>query len=142
MLSDDPLQGQTEGEGSGSGMSEAEGSQADGFEAEASEAEGSEAEGNTAAPEVAPEAASPAAGLPELRSEITIDDFIKCDFRLGKILDAEKVPGSKRLLKFTIDIGIDTRTILAGVCIHAAVAWTMDASALYHRGDWSRLLGL
>lgn len=84
----------------------------------AGETEGTEAEGNTAAPEVAPEAAGAATGLPELRSEITIDDFIKCDFRLGKILDAEKVPGSKRLLKFTIDIGIDTRTILAGIQEH------------------------
>ena len=58
------------------------------------------------------------AGLEPLREQITIDDFLKCDFRLGKILDAEKVPGSKRLLKFTVDVGIDTRTILAGIQEH------------------------
>ena len=57
-------------------------------------------------------------GLPALRPEITIDDFLKCDFRLGRIVDAEKVPGSKRLLKFTVDIGLDTRTILAGIQEH------------------------
>ncbi len=58
------------------------------------------------------------AGLEPLRDQITIDDFLKCDFRLGKIVDAEKVPGSKRLLKFTVDVGIDTRTILAGIQEH------------------------
>jgi methionyl-tRNA synthetase len=54
----------------------------------------------------------------ELRPEITIDDFLKCDLRLGKILEAEKVPGSKKLLKFTVDTGVDTRTILAGIQEH------------------------
>ncbi len=56
--------------------------------------------------------------LPELRPEITIDDFLKCDFRLGKILEAEKVAGSKKLLKFTVDIGLEKRTILAGIQEH------------------------
>ena len=64
------------------------------------------------------ETAAVPAGLEPLREQITIDDFLKCDFRLGKILDAEKVPGSKRLLKFTVDVGIDTRTILAGIQEH------------------------
>ena len=54
-------------------------------------------------------------GLAPLRPEITIDDFLKCDLRLGRILDAEKVPGSKKLLKFTVDTGVDRRTILAGI---------------------------
>jgi methionyl-tRNA synthetase len=57
-------------------------------------------------------------GLAELRPEITIDDFLKCDLRLGKILEAEKVPGSKRLLKFIVDTGVDKRTILAGIQEH------------------------
>ena len=64
------------------------------------------------------QAAAVPAGLEPLRDQITIDDFLKCDFRLGKILEAEKVPGSKRLLKFTVDVGIDTRTILAGIQEH------------------------
>jgi len=59
-----------------------------------------------------------AAGLPALRPEITIDDFLKCDFRLGRIVDAEKVPGSRKLIRFTVDIGLDTRTILAGIQEH------------------------
>jgi methionyl-tRNA synthetase len=60
-------------------------------------------------------ASSGAAGLPEMRPQVTIDDFLKCDLRLAKILDAEKVPGSKKLLKFTVDTGLDTRTVLAGI---------------------------
>ncbi|MFQ5718485.1 MAG: methionine--tRNA ligase [Acidobacteriota bacterium] len=65
-----------------------------------------------------PDAPATESGLPSLRPEITIDDFLRCDFRLGKILDAEKVKGSRKLLKFTIDTGIDTRTILAGIQEH------------------------
>ena len=57
-------------------------------------------------------------GLYELRPQVTIDDFRKCDLRLGKILAAEKVPGSKKLLKFTVDIGLEQRTILAGIQEH------------------------
>ena len=56
-----------------------------------------------------------AEALPALRAEIAIDDFLKCDLRLGRILEAEKVAGSKKLLKFTVDIGLEQRTILAGI---------------------------
>jgi len=38
-------------------------------------------------------------------------------------------------------VALRTRSILAGVCIHAAIAWSMDALALWHKGDLSRLLG-
>jgi methionyl-tRNA synthetase len=56
--------------------------------------------------------------LPGLRPEIKIDDFLKCDFRLGTILEAERVAGSKKLLKFIVDIGLEKRTILAGIQEH------------------------
>ena len=36
---------------------------------------------------------------------ITIDDFKKCEIRMGKILSAEKVEGSEKLLKLMIDLG-------------------------------------
>ncbi len=81
----------------------------------------SEQEQTGAEPEQETSAGAPAeaaAGLPALRPEITIDDFLKCDFRVGRILDAEKVPGSKKLIKFTIDIGLEKRTILAGIQEH------------------------
>ncbi|ETR69553.1 MAG: methionyl-tRNA synthetase [Candidatus Magnetoglobus multicellularis str. Araruama] len=52
--------------------------------------------------------------LSNLKPEITIDDFLKVDLRIGKVLAAEKVPESKKLLKLTVDIG-EIRTIVAGI---------------------------
>ncbi|MEO0640597.1 MAG: methionine--tRNA ligase subunit beta, partial [Bacteroidota bacterium] len=49
------------------------------------------------------------------KAEITYDDFQKMDMRVGTILEAEKVPKTKKLLKFLVDTGIDTRTIVSGV---------------------------
>ena len=37
--------------------------------------------------------------------KITIDDFIKIDLRVGKILDAEEVEDSRKMLKLNIDLG-------------------------------------
>jgi methionyl-tRNA synthetase len=45
-----------------------------------------------------------------------IDDFMKVDLRPGRILAAERLPKSKRLLKLSVDAGEATpRTILAGI---------------------------
>lgn len=49
---------------------------------------------------------------------IGIEDFEKIDLRIGRILTAEKVEKSNKLLKFTIDMGIDTRTVLSGIAKH------------------------
>lgn len=46
---------------------------------------------------------------------ITIDDFAKIDLRVGKILSSEKVDGADKLLKLTVDLGTETRTICAGM---------------------------
>ena len=53
-----------------------------------------------------------------LKEEIVFDDFMKMDIRIGKILEAEKLPKSKKLLKLTIDTGLDTRTVLSGIAEH------------------------
>ena len=45
----------------------------------------------------------------------SFDDFMKMDLRVGTILTAEKVQKSNKLLKFTVDTGIDQRTILSGI---------------------------
>ncbi|MEX2463153.1 MAG: methionine--tRNA ligase [Balneolaceae bacterium] len=50
-----------------------------------------------------------------LKKEITFDDFVSLDIRAGKILSAEKMKKSKKLLKITVDIGFETRTILSGI---------------------------
>ncbi len=49
------------------------------------------------------------------KEEITFDDFMKNDIRTGTILEAEKVPKTKKLLKLKIDTGIDQRTVVSGI---------------------------
>lgn len=55
--------------------------------------------------------------LPQ-KEEVTFDDFMKMDMRIGTILEAESVPKSNKLLKFLVDTGIDKRTILSGIAKH------------------------
>lgn len=54
------------------------------------------------------------------KDEITFDDFVKMDIRVGTILEAEKVRKSKKLLKLKVDTGIDQRTVLSGIAEHYA----------------------
>ena len=49
------------------------------------------------------------------KENISFDDFTKMDIRLGTILEAEKVPKTKKLLKLLIDTGIDQRTVVSGI---------------------------
>ena len=53
-------------------------------------------------------------GVPET-PRITIDDFLKIDLRVGKVLAAERVPKSKKLIKLTLDLGYEQRTLAAGI---------------------------
>ncbi len=48
-------------------------------------------------------------------NEIGIEDFAKVQLRVGKILTAEKVEKADKLLKFTVQIGQETRTIVSGI---------------------------
>lgn len=56
--------------------------------------------------------------LPALKEEIVFDDFLKMDLRVGEIKSAMKVEKSNKLLQFTVDMGLETRTILSGVAKH------------------------
>ncbi len=49
------------------------------------------------------------------KETIQFDDFTKMDIRVGTIIEAEKVAKTKKLLKLTVDVGIDTRTIVSGI---------------------------
>jgi methionyl-tRNA synthetase len=49
------------------------------------------------------------------KQNITFDDFMKLDIRIGTIIEAQKVPKTKKLLKLTIDTGIDRRTVVSGI---------------------------
>ena len=54
----------------------------------------------------------------ENRSEIVYDDFAKLDLRVGMVAACEKVEKADKLLKLTIDLGTETRTIVSGIALH------------------------
>jgi methionyl-tRNA synthetase len=54
------------------------------------------------------------------KSTINFEDFTKTDIRLGKIIDAVRVPKADKLLQLTVDTGIDIRTIVSGIAEHYA----------------------
>jgi methionyl-tRNA synthetase len=49
------------------------------------------------------------------KESVSFEDFTKIDMRTATVLEAEKVPNTDKLLKLTIDTGIDIRTIVAGI---------------------------
>ena len=49
------------------------------------------------------------------KETIEFDDFTKLDMRVGTIIEAIKVPKTKKLLQLKVDVGIDTRTIVSGI---------------------------
>jgi methionyl-tRNA synthetase len=53
-----------------------------------------------------------------LKPEIVFDDFAKIDLRVGKIVAAEKVEKADKLLKLSVDLGFETRTIVSGIALH------------------------
>jgi methionyl-tRNA synthetase len=53
-----------------------------------------------------------------LKPEVTIDDFGKLDIRVGTVVAAERMPKSDKLLKLTVNSGLDKRTILSGIAKH------------------------
>lgn len=68
----------------------------------------------TAAPQK--EKAEPAAQ--EQKEEIAIDDFAKIDLRVATILTAERVPKTDKLMKLSVKIGEEERTIVSGIAQH------------------------
>jgi len=49
------------------------------------------------------------------KETIEFEDFTKLDIRVGTIIEAVKVPKTKKLLQLKVDVGIDTRTIVSGI---------------------------
>lgn len=56
--------------------------------------------------------------LSPLKPEIQFPDFEKLDIRVATIVAAEAVPKADRLLKLTLDTGVDTRTVVSGIAEH------------------------
>ena len=55
---------------------------------------------------------------PVVSDTISIEDFAKIKLRVGKILSAENVPNSKKLIKLMVDIGDEKRQLVAGIALH------------------------
>ena len=65
-----------------------------------------------------PSTAPPPPAVPALLGaddRISIDDFMKIDLRVAKVLAAERVPNSKKLIKLQVDAGVESRTVVAGI---------------------------
>ena len=54
------------------------------------------------------------------KDECTFEDFVKMDIRTATVLEAERVPKTDKLLKLTIDTGIDKRVIVSGIAEYYA----------------------
>ena len=78
-----------------------------------------------AAPAASPAApaAAPAPAAPAADTRLSIDEFMKIDLRVARVLSAERVPNSKKLVKMEVDLGSEKRTIVAGI----AEAYEADA---------------
>ena len=63
----------------------------------------------------AEEAAAKKPEKPEGIAQIGIDDFMNVELRTAQIVNCEKVPKAKKLLKLTIDLGYETRTVASGI---------------------------
>ena len=58
---------------------------------------------------------NPEPGTPPADGRISIDEFMRLELRTAKIIAAEAVPKSKKLVKLQVDLGTEQRTIVAGI---------------------------
>jgi methionyl-tRNA synthetase len=65
------------------------------------------------APAVSTPAPKPAAAVPD--GKISIEDFAKVELRVGQVKVAEKVKGADKLLRLEVDLGTETRQVVAGI---------------------------
>lgn len=54
-------------------------------------------------------------GIEPAKEDISFEDFTKLDIRIGTVLEAEKVPKTKKLLKLKVDTGLDEREVVSGI---------------------------
>ncbi len=58
---------------------------------------------------------------------ISIEDFAKVQMRVGQVVEAEKIEGSRKLIRLKVDIGSEIRQVVAGI------AESYDAASLLNR---------
>jgi methionyl-tRNA synthetase len=54
----------------------------------------------------------------EIKPEVTYDDFAKLDLRVATVVACEKVEKADKLLKLTLEVGTETRTVVSGIALH------------------------
>nr|WP_289038372.1 methionine--tRNA ligase [uncultured Allobacillus sp.] len=54
----------------------------------------------------------------DIAPEVTIDDFLKLDFRVGEVIEAEQVKKADKLLKLRVDLGYEKRQVVSGIAEH------------------------
>ena len=64
---------------------------------------------------------------PAAEPRISIEEFAKVEMRVGEVLEAERVAGSHKLIRMRVDIGSETRQIVAGI------AGAYEPESLMHR---------
>ena len=69
----------------------------------------------TPTPETPTAPLTQAAAPAPAEEKISIDDFMKVQLKVAKVIAAERVPKSKKLMKLSIDAGTEQRTIVAGI---------------------------
>jgi len=65
--------------------------------------------------EEAANAQAPQIEKPEAKEEITIDDFIKTELRVAKVIECERIKKAKKLLKLQLDLGYEKRQVVSGI---------------------------
>ena len=71
-----------------------------------------------------------------IKETITYDDFQKLDIRVGTVLECERVPKMKKLLKFRIDDGLEQRTIISGISQFYEPEQLIGKQDTYHVQLW------
>jgi methionyl-tRNA synthetase len=54
----------------------------------------------------------------EVKAEVTYDDFAKLDLRVATVTACEKVEKADKLLKLTLQVGTEERTVVSGIALH------------------------
>lgn len=70
---------------------------------------------------------APPTPQPQEEPRISIEDFARVQMRVGQIIEAEKMEGSRKLMKLKVDIGTEVRQVVAGI------AEAYDAAGLVNR---------
>ena len=67
----------------------------------------------------------------EAKGEIQYDDFAKLDLRVAKVLTCEKVEKADKLLKLTLEVGAEIKTVVSGIALHFTPEEVIGKTVLY-----------